>query len=43
MSDVCVFCEIANHREPASIVFQDDLKVIPPQISCSRKWNFLVV
>jgi len=25
MSYGCVFCEIANHREPASIVFQDDL------------------
>ena len=25
MSSSCVFCEIAHHREPASIVFEDDL------------------
>jgi len=25
MSDGCVFCKIANHKEPASIVYQDEL------------------
>ena len=25
MSDECIFCNIANNREPASIVYRDDL------------------